>query len=276
MVTAVAACAVAFGILFWQPFHTLLSDWWNLPDAGHGLLLGPTSIWLAWRGGRAAAAKSQPALGAAILMTAVLLRYAGGLAAEPFAMRMAMVGALMGLTVYVAGARQVHHWWVSFALLFLSIPLPELLLQALALPLQFQASELGASLLEMRRVPVHLAGNVIRIPGHELFVAEACSGLRSLTALISMAVLMGALFLRTATARVAIILVAIPVAIIVNGVRVFITAYLLYVVDPAMGSGFMHATEGWLLFLGSVAVLAGCVMAGGLVERRFGHAYARA
>ena len=264
----ISACAIAFVILFWQPFHTLVSDWWTLPDAGHGLLLGPTSIWLAWRAGRATRARGQPAIGATILVVAVLLRYTAGLAAELFTMRLAMIVALIGLTVYVAGVRQVRHWWVSFALAFLSVPLPELVIQAIALPLQFQASALGASLLEMRSVPVHLAGNVIRIPGHELFVTEACSGLRSLTALISMAVLMGAVFLRTATARMAILLIAIPIAIVVNGVRVFLTGFLMYFVQSTTGSGFMHATEGWLLFLASVSVLAGGVAAGRLVERR--------
>src|SRR4029077_4462312 len=116
---------------------------------------------------------------------------------------------------YRWGFRQLLHWWLPFALICLSIPLPELITQALALPLQFRASRMGAALLEMRNVPVRLSGNVIQLPGRQLFVTEACSGLRSLTALLSMAVLMGALMLRSPISRIGLLLLAIPIAIVI-------------------------------------------------------------
>ena len=119
----------------------------------------------------------------------------------------------------------------------------------------------------MRNVPVRLAGNVIQLPGRELFVTEACSGLRSLTALISMGVLLGALVLKKPVTRVALLLLAVPVAIVVNGIRVFLTGFLVYYVSPAYGEGFMHITEGWLLFLVSLSILAGMAWIGGLAER---------
>jgi exosortase len=105
-------------------------------------------------------------------------------------------------------------------------------------------------------VAVHLDGNVIRLPGHDLFVTEACSGLRSLTALLSIGVLLGGVFLRSPWARIAIVALAIPVAVVVNGVRVFITGFLVAFVDPSLADGFTHITEGWLLFLVAFAILA--------------------
>jgi exosortase len=256
-----------FAILFAKPFTTLVRDWWTSPEAGHGLLLAPVAIWLAWRSGIAPDARPNRVFGIAVLIIAVLVRCAAGLAAELFTMRGSMVLALIGLTVYQFGVRQVIRWWLPFALICLSIPLPELITQALALPLQFKASQMGAALLQMRSVPVRLAGNVIQLPGRELFVTEACSGLRSLTALVSMAVLMGALLLRTPAARIALLLLAIPVAVVINGVRVFLTGFLVYYVSPALGEGFMHKTEGWLLFLVSLAVLTAMAWAGGFLER---------
>jgi exosortase len=259
--------AVAFAILFARPATLLVHDWWTSPEAGHGLLLAPVAIWLAWHSGIAPDARPNHTVGIVLLVLAVLVRCAAGLAAELFTMRGSMVLALAGLTAYQFGFRQVLRWWLPFALICLSIPLPELITQALALPLQFKASQMGAALLEMRNVPVRLAGNVIHIPGRELFVTEACSGLRSLTALISMAVLMGALLLRTPAARIALLLLAIPIAVVINGVRVFLTGFLVYFVDPALGEGFMHKTEGWLLFLVSMVVLGTIAGLGSLVER---------
>jgi exosortase len=222
---------------------------------------------LAWKSGIAPDAKPNRTLGISILLFAVLVRTASGLAAELFTTRGSAVIALAGITVYEFGFRQVLRWWLPFALICLSIPLPELITQTLALPLQFRASRMGAALLEMRNVPVRLAGNVIQLPGRELFVTEACSGLRSLTALLSMAVLLGALVLKTPVTRVLLLLLAVPVAIVVNGVRVFLTGFLVYYVSPAYGEGFMHITEGWLLFLVSLSILAVMAWIGGLAER---------
>lgn len=261
---------VAFAALFHQPLIGLAQDWWLLPEAGHGLLLVPIAIWLAWRGGRHAAAGPQMRLGAAVLVLAVVLRYAAGLAAEHYTMRASVLGALIGLTVYFGGLRQVLHWWLPFTLAFLAIPLPEIVTQALSLPLQFKASQMGAALLEMRNVPVIVTGNVIRLPGQELFVTEACSGLRSLTALISTAILLSAMLLRTLPARLVLVLLSIPIAILINGVRVFLTGFLVYFVSPSAGTGFMHVTEGWLLFLVSLAALGACSVAGAWAERWYG------
>jgi exosortase len=261
------ATAAAFLALFAQPLFLLVQDWWELPEAGHGLLLAPAAIWFAWRSGIRDRATPNHGVGIAILLAAVFIRYISGLAAELFTLRESMVFALAGLTVYHYGVRQLRWWWLPFALAALSVPLPEIVTQQLALPLQLEASRIGAKLLLSRHVPVQLMGNIIRLPGRELFVTEACSGLRSLTALISLGVLMGAVALRHPISRLVLLALAIPVAILVNGVRVFLTGFLVYFVSPDFGDGFMHLTEGWLLFLVSFASLGLLAWAFVLVER---------
>lgn len=263
-----ALAAVAFALLFAQPAYLLVRDWWTLPEAGHGLLLGPVAVWLAWKSGIRRDAVGNATLGIAMLLLAVVIRYMAGLAAELFSMRASMVLALGGLTVYHYGFRQLLRWWLPFLLACLAIPLPELVTQSLALPLQFRASQMGAALLRWREIPVLLTGNVIRIPGHELFVTEACSGLRSLTALLSLAVLMGGLMLKHPAARVLLVALAVPIAIVINGVRVFLTGFLVYFVNPALGEGFMHVTEGWLLFIVSFSCIATLAWLAAMAERR--------
>ena len=240
--------AIAFGILFSKPAVLLVRDWWNDPDAGHGLLLAPLAIWLAWRSGLVPARPARVS-GALILTGAVLLRYLSGLAAELFTMRVSLLMGAAGLVLFWYGWRQLLHWWLPVILLVLSIPLPDIVTSSLALPLQLRASRWGAALLEFRHVPANLSGNVIQLPGRQLFVTEACSGLRSLTALLSLGVLVGGLWLRHPAGRILLVLAAIPVAMVVNAFRVFLTGFLVYFVSPDLGEGFMHLSEGWLLFV---------------------------
>jgi exosortase len=228
------------------------------------------AVGLARRIGIRSGARPEVRLGTAVLIGATLLRVISELAAELFTMRLSLVLALAGLVIFYWGGRQVLVWWLPFLLLVLAVPLPELVTSSLALPLQFRASRLGAALLEWRHVPVRLSGNVLEVPGYRLFVTEACSGLRSLTALLSLAVLTAGLWLRYPIMRCLLLLVAVPVAVLINGVRVFLTGFLVYFVSPKLGQGFMHLTEGWLLFLVSLAAVGVATGLFALIERGIG------
>lgn len=260
---------LAFLVLYWQPMVTLGNDWWNDPEAGHGLLLFPVAVWLAWRSGWRADAKPQPILGLTLLALAVVLRYLSGLAAELFTMRASLLGAAIALVIFLGGLRQVWHWWLPISLLALSVPIPDVLLSSIALPLQLKASQMGAWLLETRHVPVVLSGNVIHLPERSLFVTEACSGLRSLTALLALALLIGGLWLRSPWSRLAIAVVAVPVAMFLNGLRVFLTGFLVHFVSPELGDGFMHYTEGWAMFVVAFAMLGAAAWIVSRIESRW-------
>jgi exosortase len=254
----VLLAAVAFVALFAGTIRALSSQMWNDPDAGHGLLLVPVALWLAWQAGIHREARPNVRLGSLVLGGAVLLRALGGLAAEFFTQRFSIWLALIGLTIFVWGLKQVWHWWLPITLLVLAIPLPATITNSLAIPLQFQASRLGTKLIAWREIEVQASGNVINIVGFgRLFVAEACSGLRSLTALISIGVMMGGMWLTTIPARVLIVLLAVPVAIVLNGIRIFMTGFLMYYISPEMGQGFMHTSEGWALFVVALLILGG-------------------
>lgn len=263
----IGVTTAAFLVLFIDPLISLGRQWWNDPDAGHGLLLAPVAGWLAWKAGLHPARRAQRGWGTALLVAAVLSRATGALAAELFTQRFAAWIALLGLVVFAWGWQQVRAWWLPLTVLLLSIPLPAVVVNRLAIPLQFRASALGTALIEWREIPVRTNGNVISIPGQRLFVAEACSGLRSLTALLSLGVLAGGIYLRTIPARFALLLLTIPVAIAVNGARIFLTAFLMYFVDPALGRGFMHTSEGWAMFVVALLAIAGIALVLERVER---------
>jgi exosortase len=256
-----------FLLLFGQPLASLARDWWQDPDAGHGLLLAPLALWLAWRTGVRRESSPQPWLGVGMLVAAVLVRYLSGLAVELFTMRASIVLAAAGLVVFSLGWRQLLAWWLPFLLIALSIPLPAVVVNTLALPLQLRASSWGAALLQFRHVPAALSGNIIKLPGRDLFVTEACSGLHSLTALLSLGVVAGGLWLQRPVSRIVLVLVAIPVAMVVNAFRVFLTGFLVYYISPQLGEGFMHLSEGWLLFVVAFVFLGGLTWLVSTLER---------
>lgn len=265
--------AALFLLLFSKPMVLLAGDWWNDPDAGHGLLLAPLALWLGWKRGLVEA-RPQRLLGLGLLILAVVVRYLSGLAAELFTMRGSMVLAAVALVLFFRGWRQALHWWLPILLIALSIPIPDVLTTTLALPLQLRASRWGAAMLEVRHVPVMLSGNIIRLldpagqPLRDLFVTEACSGLRSLTALLSLGVLVGGLWLHHPLSRILLVALAIPVAMVVNAIRVFLTGYLVYWVDPKLGDGFMHLSEGWLMFVIAFLILGAFTWVVAAIESR--------
>lgn len=249
--------AALFFACFTPVIIDLVRAWLNIPDAAHGILIAPVAIWLAWRTGLVSDARPAPWVGSAVVVIAVIINLLGRVAGVETVPRAALLLALAGLTLWYAGWRQLLAWWLPALLLALTIPLPESLIAALTLPLQGVAAKMGAAMLSSRHIPVLLSGSVIRLPGHTLFVSEACSGLRSLTALLSMAILVGAMFLRFPVSRILMVGLAVVLAIVVNGVRIFMTGFLVFFVDPKLGEGFMHVTEGYLLFLVSLSILAG-------------------
>jgi len=207
-------------------------------------------------------------LGGLCLTLAVALMVVGRAAGTATLPRLALVLALVGLVIWYAGVRQVLAWWLPFLLVLLTIPIPETMISAVTMPLQGVAATIGAKLLALRGIPVLLSGNIITVPGHRLFVSEACSGLHSLTALIGMAILLGALLLRTFVGRISLLVLSIVAAVLMNGFRVFLTGFLVVFVSPSLGEGFMHLTEGYLLFLVSLAVLGGLAFGLAAIETR--------
>src|SRR5512140_2550587 len=94
------AAAAGFAILFWRPLQMLAFDWWTDPEAGHGLLIAPLALWLAWRSGLSERSAPRPLLGVLLLGAAVGLRYLAGLAGEWFTMRLSVLMAAAALVLF--------------------------------------------------------------------------------------------------------------------------------------------------------------------------------
>ena len=172
----------------------------------------------------------------------------GRLGVELTAMRSGFVLTLIGLVILLLG-RQVFRV-LAFPLLFLfmMVPLPQSLVNVIAFPLQLIAADLAVDSLYLIGIPALREGNIIHLANTPLFVAEACSGLRSLMALGTLGVVFAYFFRRNPLERIVIVLSTIPIAILVNAFRVALTGYLTHRFGEGVTEGLIHQTEGFFTF----------------------------
>ncbi|MCH8133272.1 MAG: exosortase [Myxococcales bacterium] len=146
---------------------------------------------------------------------------------------------------------------VAFPLvfLFLMIPLPQSLMNVITFPLQLIASDMAVSALYIIEVPALREGNIIHMADTTLLVAEACSGLRSVMALGTVAVVFAYFFRKNFIERLIIIASALPIAIFVNAFRVALTGFLTHHYGKEAAEGAIHMTEGFVTFSLALALL---------------------
>ena len=263
---AVAATLIvaALGWLYADVVPGLVRQWGADADYSHGFFVVPLAAFFVWeRRARLAALPIRPH-GAGIVLIAVSLAVfiAGRYGSELFLTRVSLIGLVAGLVLFLAGWAHLKTLAFPIAFLLLMIPLPAIVFNRVAFPLQMLASQLGEIVISASGVPVLREGNVLLLPGRALEVAEACSGIRSLISLFMLAVVLGYFTEQRPGPRIAIAIAAVPIAVFANAARVAGTGLASYWISPAAAEGFFHSFSGWLMF---VVALAGLL----LVHRMF-------
>jgi exosortase len=255
--TQFAALGVLIGLLYHGILANLASQWWNDPDFSHGFFIPIFSglvIWLMRR--QLLSLNPAPSWsGLLIVGGALITLVVGVLGAELFLSRSSLILLLAGIVVLFFGWRVFGVSLFPWAVLFLMIPIPAILYNQLTFPLQFLASKFATGLLSFAGVPVLREGNVIRLPAMSLEVVEACSGIRSLLSLTSLAVVFAYFLEVRVWKRVALVIAAIPIAVAANGLRIMGTGLLVQYWDPDKAQGFFHEFSGWVIFLFSLIML---------------------
>jgi len=252
-----AVLVILIAWLYQDILRRLVLQWWNDPNFSHGFFVPAFSIFVIWsERKRLALALAQPSwLGLPVLAGALAILIAGVLGAELFLSRSSLVFLLAGLFIYFQGISRFRVLLFPWASLFLMIPIPTIIFNQVAFPLQFLASRLASELLAGLGVPVLREGNVIHLPTMSLEVVEACSGIRSLVSLVTLAVIYGYFLEPRIFRRVLLVVAAIPVAVLVNGLRVMGTGLLGYWWNPDAAEGFFHTFSSWVIFLLAVGML---------------------
>ena len=284
--------AISFAIAF--TYATVLAklahDWWYDENYSHGLLIPFIIGYILWsQRDKLVAATSRPATvigGAAVLMALVAL-WAGVAGAELYTQRLSFVLLLAGITVYFWGFKLLQFVLVPLTLLFLALPIPAIIFNKIAFPLQLFASRCAVWSMSLLGIPVLRQGNVIELKPLNSFttkkleVVEACSGIRSLMTLVTLAVVFAYFthprsdnngprrpggFLRSYGFWRSTIIVcsALPIAILTNALRVSGTGVLAHFYGIQVADGFFHEFSGWVVYIVAFLMLFGV---GWIVDR---------
>jgi len=242
---------VSFAILYRDVIAKLVFDWGHDDNYSHGFLIVPIAMYFAWerRQGLLEAARQPSVLGLIVLIGSIVTLVAGILGAELFLTRVSIVGVVAGGVLYVLGWQHLRILTLPIAFLLLMIPIPAIIFNQIAFPLQLQASRFGETALILWGIPVLREGNVIVLANTTLEVAEACSGIRSLVSLLTLGIIYSYFTDQRQWVRATVTLSTIPIAILSNGLRVAGIGVAAHYYGGEVATGFLHTFSGWVLFV---------------------------
>ena len=255
-----AALGCLLVLLYGSVLRALVLDWWTDPDYGHGFFVPLFSLYVLWRQrDRWLAAEIRPSnFGLLVMLGAVGLFLVGSLGAELFITRFSLLVLLAGMILFLAGWKMLRAVAFPLGFLIFMIPLPMIIYNQITFPLQLFASRFATFWLELLRFPVLRDGNVLFMSNYSLEVVEACSGIRSLMTLITLAIVYGYLFEPRRWVRYLLVILMVPSAIVSNAIRIMGAAMLAHRFGPAAAEGFLHEFSGWVIFLAALLLLLGC------------------
>jgi exosortase len=282
----VLAISAAVGFLYSATLWKLGIDWSTDQNYSHGLLVPFIIGYIIWAERlslKSLAGDGSVYLGTAAIVFALLTLWAGTAGAELFVQRFSFVIMLLGIVVYFWGLRILRILAVPVLLLLLAIPIPAILFNKIAFPLQLFASRCAVWAMRLFDIPVLRQGNIIELKPRnslettKLEVVEACSGIRSLMTLMALALVMayftrpgkhngsgpagpGSALKRFGLYRsVIIVAAAVPIAILTNALRVSGTGILAHYYGAKVADGFFHSFSGWVVYIAAFILLFGVV-----------------
>jgi exosortase D (VPLPA-CTERM-specific) len=243
------------------PFARVLSgiyNVWNLkPEYSHGIIIPVLSALLIWR--QREDLRRLPFtgswLGLPLIAAGLALRSIGELTTLETVEHYAFLLVIYGLVLALTGRVIFRRLWMPLLILVFAIPLPSIFNNALSLQLQLWSSELGVWVIRAAGTSVFLEGNVIDLGTYQLEVAEACSGLRYLLPLMTLAFLIAYVFRAPMWKRITIFLSSVPITVLMNSLRIGFIGVTVEHWGAGMAEGALHDAEGWVVFMFSTGAL---------------------
>ena len=253
-----------FVVMFWRTIRQIADICLTQDDYSHGILLPFIAVYSLWlKRNRIKKFFTPSELGESfaretsisvifsylLLALGVLIYFLGAASGMLHATWMAFFPISIALVRLTLGRELSAIFLFPILLQLMAKPLPDSVVLRIFWPLQVLAAKISTFVLEILGVPVYLVGNIIEIPQMKLLVEEACSGMRSVISLITVALIVGHLFGMKPLARAILLTTSVGIAIGFNVLRVAMTGILAHFYDPAAASGFFHEFSGMVVFV---------------------------
>ena len=242
--------AASFAVLYAPVVLPLVRQWLDDPNYHHGFLIPFISAFILYRNrerlGVGTAGGSVPGL-ACIALASILL-IGGTAASELFTARLSLPVFLVGASLYLGGRRFTGAAGPALLLLFFMIPLPYIIYYKITFPMQLMSARLSTVVLRLLHVDVIRRGNILHLPNYSLEVVAACSGLRSLMTMITLAIVLAAFSAISPVRKVILVTLAIPAAVAANTVRLVVTGIGAYAGGAGIAEGTLHEISGLIVF----------------------------
>lgn len=237
----------------------MTDDWMENDNYSHGFLVPLISAYLIYSlRDRIRSADIRPSnAGLLLIIVGLLQLLLANVASEYFMQRTSLIVVLFGLSMFLLGKQLTKVISVPLLYLLFMIPLPAIIWNKIAFPLQIFASNLAAVTIQTIGIPVYREGNVLHLVETSLEVVDACSGLRSLVSMLALGAAFAFLLRQPLWKKWVLFLSAFPIAIALNIVRLTVTAVLASHYGSAAAQGFLHDTSGLLVFVLGIALLVG-------------------
>jgi exosortase len=243
-------CLTLFGLLFWDNLWHFYYAWTTDDNYSHGFLVPLLSLYFASQVVRRGPVEIQSGVmsGGILLGLALLGRLITIPLPIPFVGDLALLVGLAGMFTLILGTKALSRYWFVFFFLVFMVPLPIAMYSRIASPLQLLASRVASTVMNATGLPVLCEGNRMTLPGGvQMFVAEACSGMRQMTGFLALTAAVAYLTARPGWYRTIIVLAALPVALTANVARIVLTGYIMHFVNREYASGTYHTLEGILM-----------------------------
>jgi exosortase A len=249
---------VTFVVTFFPAWKGLVLAWSNSDEYSHGFLIMPVALYIAWRKKtKLASVKIKPSNWGVALIVFSLLCYLFAHFAEIMTLSsLSIVLVITGTLLYLLGFLVLKELLFPIFLLLFMIPIPAQIYSSLTIPLQLFVSKVSVAIAALLGVPIYREGNVLNLPDRTLQVVQACSGLRSMVSLLTLSIIFAYLSLKSNVLKTLLFLSGIPIAILVNIIRVTLLVLVFYYLGYDLTSDNIHMVFGVIIFLLALITIA--------------------